>query len=103
MFEQLSDDLKKDALDEFVGLIDTGKLYPQVTEIFAKATPVVQSRIIQRLSNAAPFTRQIFANVLYDHGLAQGIPDAWITESKAWNSGHVEVRLPNAETAHTQP
>jgi hypothetical protein len=103
MFEQLPDDLKDDALREFVGLLDTERLYAETILIFGQATPSVRARIVQRLEHVPGVPRQIFATVLYDKGLAQGIPGAWMADAKAWNTKHVDAKLPSIETAHGQP
>jgi hypothetical protein len=73
MFERLPNDLKTDAVDEFIKLVDMG-LYPQAVEIFTSATPAVQNRIALQLKYAKAIPRQIFARTLYQNGLDIDIP-----------------------------
>jgi hypothetical protein len=103
MFEQLPDDLKDDALREFVGLVDTERLYPETIQIFGEAPPPVQALILRRFEQTAPIPRQIFATALHEKGLGQGIPKAWIADTKAWNADHLDVTLPTAQPLHAQP
>ena len=84
LFEQLPADLADDALDEFVKLIDTQRLYSETATIFANATPVVQKRIIDHLKNGAAIPRGIFARTLYDMGLDVKIPDTVIPGLRSW-------------------
>lgn len=73
MFERLPNDLKSDAIDEFVKIVDM-ELYPQAVEIFTSATPAVQNRMALQLKYANAIPRQIFARTLYQNGLDVDIP-----------------------------
>jgi hypothetical protein len=103
IFEQLPDDLKNDALDEFVKLVATERLYRETAAIFGQAAPVVRGLIIQRLGNIAALPRQIFVKVLYEKGLAQGIPEAWMEHAKPWNAKPLDLNLPEAAARQGQP
>jgi hypothetical protein len=84
VFAQLPADLANDAIDEFVKLVDTGRLYPEAAAVFAGAAPAVQSRIVERLKTANAISRQIFARALYDKGLDVNIPDTVIPGLRSW-------------------
>lgn len=73
MFERLPNDLKNDAIDEFIEIVDMGS-YPQAVEIFTSATPAVQNRMALQLKYAMTIPRQIFARTLYQNGLDVDIP-----------------------------
>lgn len=103
IFEQLPGDLKDDALDEFVKLVATGRLYKESAAVFGQAAPIVRGLIVQRLENIPTVPRQIFANVLYEKGLAQGILKSWMENTKAWNAKPLDFKLPDAAAPQGQP
>jgi hypothetical protein len=74
VFTQLPENLVDDAINEFVGLVNTGQLYQETATIFASAAPAVEKRIVARLKSAGSVQRQIFARTLYDEGLDVDIP-----------------------------
>jgi hypothetical protein len=84
MFERLPDDLSDDAIDDFIKLVDTGKLYPETAAIFASAAPAVQSRIVAHLDTAKVIPRQTFAKTLYDNGLDVIIPSVGTSDARPW-------------------
>jgi hypothetical protein len=69
LFERLPSNLSNDAIEEFVKLVDTGRLYPETAKIFASSTPAAQSRIVDELKRTNSIPRQIFARVLYERGV----------------------------------
>jgi hypothetical protein len=83
-FSQLPPDLSDDAIDEFIKLLNTGMLYPEMATIFEDAAPAVQRRILDRVSTANLPARQMFARVLYDRGLDVKIPDVEVPGLRAW-------------------
>jgi hypothetical protein len=68
-------DVSDNAIDEFVKLVDTGRLYPEMVGIFVGAALTVQSRIVERLKSENGTPRRIFARALYDSGLDVDLPD----------------------------
>lgn len=81
---RLPTDLSDDAIDEFIKLVNTGRLYKETAAIFAGTAPDGQSRIVEHLKNANAIPRQIFARVLYDEGLDIKIPDTTIPGLRPW-------------------
>jgi hypothetical protein len=84
MFEQLPADLSDDALEEFVRLVDTGRLYSETATIFAKAGLSAKNRIVERLAKADATSRALFARTLYDMGLDVEIPNTTIPGLRSW-------------------
>ncbi len=84
LFAQLPPDLSDRAIDEFVKLVDTGRLSSETAAIFANAPSVGQNRIVEHLKDANPISRQMFARMLYDGGLDVHIPDAEIPGLPRW-------------------
>jgi hypothetical protein len=74
MLPQLPDDLKDEAVDEFVKLVDTGQLYQQTVLIFADAPPAVRNRIVEKLRLTNSIPRQFFARDLHDRGIDVDLP-----------------------------
>ena len=84
LFAQLPPDLSDDAIDEFIKLLDTGRLYQQTVAIFASAVPAAQNRIVDHLETANATARGIFVRELYDRGLDMKIPDVEIPGLRPW-------------------
>lgn len=84
VFEQLPADLSDDALDEFVKLVDTGRLYSETATIFAKAGLSTKHSIVKRLAKASTIPRALFARKLYDMGLDVEIPNTTIPGLRSW-------------------
>ena len=84
VLDQLPDDLSAQALDEFTGLVETERLYPESMAIFASALPGTQARLAERLKTAKPVPRQVFARMLYDSGTDVTIPGVDATPSRPW-------------------
>lgn len=84
IFEQLPPDLSDDALDEFVKLVDTGRLYSEMAAIFAKAGLSAKSHIVKHLAKASAIPRALFARKLYDMGLDVEIPNTAIPGLRSW-------------------
>jgi hypothetical protein len=74
VFTQLPENLANDAVNEFVGLVNTSQLYQETATIFASAAPAAQKRIVTQLKSAGSVQRQIFARTLYDEGVDVDIP-----------------------------
>jgi len=68
LFEQLPADLSKQAIEDFIKLVDTGRLYSESVEIFKGAAPPAQAQILENLKTADDIPRQRFARALYDEG-----------------------------------
>lgn len=84
LFEQLPTDLSDDATDEFIKLLDTGRLYWEAAEIFERAPPVAQNRIVERLKTAHVISRRGFAEALHNKGLDVVIPGESPAEARPW-------------------
>lgn len=84
LFDRLPNDLADAAIGDFVKLVDTQELYQQTAEIFSRATPAAQRRIIDHLETADATARQMFARALYDKGLDVKIPDTIIPGLRPW-------------------
>ena len=89
LFERLPVDLSDAALDEFVRLVNTRRLTWEAAAIFERASPVVQSRIVEHLKTANASSRQAFAKILSDQGLDVVIPGVERPRARPW-----EFRLP---------
>ncbi len=75
LFERLPTDLADDAIDEFIKLVDTERLYPETAAIFDSAGSTAQSRIVAHLKTAKNVPRQIFMRTLQDKGMNVDIPN----------------------------
>jgi hypothetical protein len=84
VFEQLPEDLAEDALNEFVRLVDTGRLYPEMATIFTQAGLSAKGRIVERLANADAIARSLFARTLYDMGSEIEIPNTRMPGLRSW-------------------
>lgn len=100
MFARLPDYLSDDALKDFIGLLDTGQLYPQTVEIFAKATPAAQSRILAQLKEAWAIPRQAFAKMLYEGGMDVDVPGVDFSRP---HDRRFEFNLPGVSNPGPQP
>jgi hypothetical protein len=74
VFTQLPGNLADDAINEFVGLVNTGRLYQETATTFTSAAPAAQKRIVMQLKSAGLIQRQGFARALYDKGVDVDIP-----------------------------
>jgi hypothetical protein len=84
LFERLQTDLSDDAIDEFIKLVDTRRLYSETAAIFASAAPGVQSRLVERLKKVNAISRESFARAIYDRGVDVSIPDTAIPGLRSW-------------------
>ena len=84
LFQQLPPDLSERATGEFVKLVNTGRLYRETAQIFGRAVPAAQVRILDELKTATPIARQNFARTLYDEGLDAKVPDTEIPGLHSW-------------------
>lgn len=73
-FAKLPPDLQEAAINEFVKLVDTVWAHSDAADIFIRAAPEVQNRMIAALESANPFARAVFARTLRDRGLDFKIP-----------------------------
>jgi len=73
-FERLPTDLSNHTIDDFIKLVDTGRLYSETVEIFMRASAVAQARILENLRTAHDIPRQTFARALYDEGVDVNVP-----------------------------
>jgi hypothetical protein len=73
-FGQLPPDLAKLAVDEFIGLVNTGTAYSETAAIFVGAPPAVQTLVLAHLAKAKPRAREIFARTLRDNGFEVDVP-----------------------------
>jgi hypothetical protein len=92
LFEQLPADLSDDAIDGFIKLLDTGRLTWQAAEIFERAPPVAQNRIIESLKTALPISRRGFAEALRNKGLDVVIPGETPRETRCPSDGASSIR-----------
>jgi hypothetical protein len=100
---QLPADLADDAIDDFIKLVDTGKLYQQTATLFADAAPATQSRIVALLQTARAANRQGFANTLRDRGSDVVIPNVETPKVPAWRKGGLNFSIPNVDTPDARP
>ena len=84
LFQQLPPDLSERATSEFVKLVNTGWFYRETAQIFGRAAPAAQVRILDELKTATPIARQNFARALYDEGLDAKVPDTEIPGLHSW-------------------
>ena len=74
LFERLPADLAKQAIDEFVGLLNTRQLTWELAGVFEGAPTAAQNRIVEQLDTADDRSRRWFAKALHDKGLDVAIP-----------------------------
>jgi hypothetical protein len=84
LFGRLPPDLASDVLDDFINVMDTGHYYWQTAGMYMDASPVIQSRIVDRLKTASFATRQAFARTLHDRGMDVAIPGVERPEARPW-------------------
>lgn len=84
LFSQLPPDLADLAINDFVKLVDTGRLYQETAAIFATVPPDGQNRIVEHLGAANSISRQMFARMLYDKGLDIHIPNTEMPGLHSW-------------------
>ena len=74
------------AVPEFVKLLDTERLYPDLGDIFEHAAPVLQARLADAMKTAQKKPREVFARMLHDRGVRAVIPDAGSQPERPWNN-----------------
>ncbi len=74
VYEYLPKNLAEAAVNEFVGLLKTGRLYAQSVEIFAGPARRAREAILPRLVEVGPRERQAFARALHSAGYDIAIP-----------------------------
>src|SRR5690348_5589922 len=84
MFERLPPGLANDALNDFTNIMGTGQYYGPTVEMFIDASPLVQSRIVERLTAVSPTVRQAFARILRYQGMEVAIPGVEQPETRPW-------------------
>ena len=74
------------AIPEFVRLVNTERLYPEMGDIFQQAPPALQLRLALALKTAEPRPRAVFANMLRERGVrSTAIPDTGSAPDRPWN------------------
>ena len=91
LFDRLPADLAKQAIDEFVGLLNTRQLTRELAGVFEGAPTAAQKRIVAQLDTADDRSRRWFAKALYDKGLDVAIPGIESPAARPW-----EFALPPA-------
>jgi hypothetical protein len=67
VYQQLPPDVADDAINEFIGLVNT-RLYSDTANIFIRSGRDLQQQLLSKLADVAPFYRQAFAKALYESG-----------------------------------
>src|ERR1700733_1773565 len=73
-FYRLPNELQKNAMEDFVKLVDTKIWYREAAVIFAGVAPDVQKAIAEQLVDAQKDQRRTFAHILLDRGFRTNIP-----------------------------
>jgi hypothetical protein len=84
IFEQLPPDLTKNAINEFIGLLETGRLYRQVAEIFTGPAWHVRNFILLRLSAVSDRQRDPFIYELRRLGYDVDLPGIDKRNRRPW-------------------
>jgi hypothetical protein len=103
LFERLPADVADHALDEFVKLVGTGRLYSETVAIFASVSPVIQSRIVRQLKNSSAVSREVLASLLYDRGIEIKIPNTTNPTLEPWDRKGLDIKLPDVELLSPRP
>jgi len=73
------------AVVEFVKLVNSERLYPEMGNVFERAPPELQRRLALALRTAEPRPREVFARMLLDRGVRANIPDTKSVQDRPWN------------------
>ena len=80
LFEQLPADLAEDVLREFIGLLNTGRLYSEVIAIFTGPAWHARDRVLPTLKNVSVPHRQALAKALSAAGYDISVPGIALPE-----------------------
>lgn len=84
VFEQLPSDLSQNAIDEFIGLIKTRRLYWQTAAMFKAAPQAAQRQIIAAIGTLSASSRQAFLRTVHDQGTDVTVPDSNMPAARPW-------------------
>jgi hypothetical protein len=84
LFDRLPKDLSDDAVEEFIGILDTGRLFWEAAAIFASLPAAAQNRILEQLKDAKPLSRRGLAEMLHKKGLEIAIPGMQPENPRPW-------------------
>jgi hypothetical protein len=85
LFDRLPARFTDLAVPEFVKLVDTERLYPDMGDIFEHAAPALQKRLADEMKTAQKRPREVFARMLQDRGVRAVIPDVASRPERPWN------------------
>jgi hypothetical protein len=69
IYSQLPGDLANEAVNEFIRLLETGRVYSDMANIFVGTTETARNRISERLKTSNATSTRIFAEVLSEKGV----------------------------------
>jgi hypothetical protein len=84
IFEQLPPDLAENAINEFIGLLETGRLYRQVAEIYMGPAWHVRKFLLPRLSALSDRKREAFMYQLSRLGYDVSLPGIDERSRRPW-------------------
>jgi hypothetical protein len=84
IFEQLPPDLAENAINEFIGLLETGRLYRQVAEIYMGPAWHVRKFLLPRLSAISDRKREAFMYQLSRLGYDASLPGIDKSNRRPW-------------------
>ena len=73
------------AVPEFIKLVNTERLYAEMGDVFERAAPALQQRLVLALRTADPRPREVFERMLRDHGVRTVIPNTQSVLDRPWN------------------
>lgn len=82
-FKWLSSDLREQAIDEFVGLVDK-QFYNEAVAIFIGPGRPIENKLLARLSTLEERRRSSFASALRAQGYTSDLPWTESTEARPW-------------------
>ena len=83
-FSQLPPDLANKAIDEFVSLVATRRIYPQAVAIMQGLGWPIRGVIVPKLANLPENTRQDLSNALHRAGLEIDVPGVARRDPRPW-------------------
>lgn len=85
LFDRLPSRFVDLAVPEFVKLVDTERLYPEMGDIFEHAAAPLQERLADEMKTAQKRPREVFARMLHDRGVRATMPDVGSRPERPWN------------------
>jgi len=85
VYRQLPADLQKAALDEFAGLLRTGRLYQETVAIFTGAGWPVRDLLLARIADLPERDRDTFSRILYREGYDVAVPGIKRSDPRPWD------------------